>query len=68
MATKKKMNFAELFMKAAPKIFGLALLACTLFTVIMSYVMPSEGSELVADCEVFETQWYHVLENGKKYR
>ena len=53
-------------MAVIPLIFGVVLLACTLFLVITGVVMPSEGSKPVADCEVFKTQWYHVLESGEK--
>ena len=28
--------------------------------------MPSESDETATGCEEFETQWYHVLENGEK--
>ena len=66
MRTNGKKIFTDKFMAVIPLIFGVVLLACTLFLVITGGVMPSEGSKPVADCEVFKTQWYHVLESGEK--
>ena len=66
MRTNEKKIFTDKFMAVIPLIFGVVLLACTLFLVITGVVMPSEGSKPVADCEVFKTQWYHVLESGEK--
>ena len=66
MGTKEKMSFADKFMAAVPKIFLIVLLLCILFLGIASWVMPSEGGKPVADCELYQTQWYHVLEDGTK--
>ena len=66
MGTKEKISFADHFMAAVPKIFSVVLLLCILFWGIASWVMPSEGGKPVADCELYQTQWYHVLEDGTK--
>lgn len=66
MGKRDKIVFTDKFMMAVPIIFGITILACTLFLAIMDLVMPSENSKPMADCEVFETQWYHVLESGEK--
>ena len=66
MGTNEKTSFADKFMEAVPKIFSVVLLLCILFLGIASRVMPSEGGKPVADCELYRTQWYHVLEDGSK--
>ena len=58
MGTKEKVDFISKCMAAAPKIFGIILVVCTLFLGIASWVMPSEGGKPVADCKVFEAEWY----------
>ena len=66
MGTKNKTDFTNKCMALVPGIFGILLLLCVLFLITASWVMPSEGGKPAVDCEIFESEWYHVLEDGGK--
>ena len=66
MNTEENKKFADRFMSVLAHMFGCTVLICTLFLGIAYWIMPSEGEKTVTDCEVFESRWYHVLDNGEK--
>lgn len=64
--SENKAGIFEKIMTVAPKIFGCIVLLCAIFLCVGSWLLPSESDEITAGCGEFETQWYHVSENGEK--
>lgn len=66
MGTKDKRDFAKNCITVASTFLGIAILLCTLFLCIGSWVLPPEGEKVTTDCQEFKTEWYRVLENGEE--
>lgn len=60
-----KLNFSEKCMIVTPKIFRIVLILLGLFLCVASWVLPSERKKMEFDCTEFETEWYHVRDNGE---
>jgi len=66
MSEKGKTGLANRIMAVAPKIFGAIIILCAVFLCAGSWLLPTERDESTRGCREFETEWYHVLENGTK--
>ena len=66
MREKNKGMIAKKLIKIAPSIFLCIIVFCVIFLCMGSWLLPTESEELSANCQKFQAEWYHVLENGQK--
>lgn len=67
MSEKRKTGITNHIMAVAPKIFGCIVILCAVFLCVGSLLLPRERDEITTGCKEFESEWYHVLENGEKH-
>ncbi len=66
MDTNENQNRIKKILNCAKIFFGVATVVMLLFLFIGEFVFPDERDPAHSNNKVFETEWYHVLENGEK--
>ena len=66
MGTKGEVKIFDNYIWVARKLFAIVAFVVVLFFVIGEVVLPDERDTVNMECEVFETDWYHVLEYGER--
>ena len=65
MKTKAKSSFSSICMKMSKLVLTVSTALLFIFLIVGSIVYPDER-DVSGECELFETQWYHVQENGDR--
>lgn len=66
MRGKNETSITKHIMFVAPKVFLCIIIICVVFLCVGSWLLPTESDEITTRCKEFQTEWYHVLENGEK--
>lgn len=64
MSTKDKKHFFDDYIEVVKKLFAIVAFMVLVLFVIGEIVFPDERDAINMECKVFETDWYHVLEDG----
>ena len=66
MAIESKSNILNKCMKGISVFFYGMLLLVLLFVLIGQFIFPDERDRTSTECQVFDTQWQQILENGDR--
>ncbi len=66
MNSKDRRDLFTVCIKFVQIFFQVAIVILCLFFVIGEIIMPDERDKMRTECQLIQTQWYHVLENGEK--
>ena len=66
MKNNKESNCPHKGVQAVKIIFAVVTVLLMVYFLIAEIVMPDERDQAVGTCELYEADWYHVLENGKR--
>lgn len=66
MNTKEKGNIFSRYMKVVQVFFTFAIICLFFFFILGQLVFPDERDTIYMDCQVFESTWQQVLENGER--
>ena len=66
MDTKDKRNFFDDYTKVVKKVFIVVAFIVLTFFMVGELILPNERDVVSIECSVFETDWYHVLEDGER--
>lgn len=66
MNTKEQSNFFTKYIKAVKVFFGIMAFVVLGSFVLGELIFPDERDNISTECKIFETDWYHVLEDGRR--
>ncbi len=66
MNEKEKLNIVTSYIKAGRLFFSVAVFFVILFVIVGEIICPSESDMTVDECQVFETSWQQILDNGDR--